>query len=70
MASKIDTQSNHNNELTPFVIANDCPQEKYRINLQNNPKFEEKPLQRDRSYTTNKNQPQPFDTLSTSNTTE
>ena len=27
MASKFDTQSNHNNELTPFVIANDCPQE-------------------------------------------
>ena len=37
MASKIDTQSNHNNELTPFVIANDCPQENieliYRIIL-------------------------------------
>ena len=27
MAYKFDTQSNHNNELTPFVIANDCPQE-------------------------------------------
>ena len=27
MASKFDTQSNHDNELTPFVIANDCPQE-------------------------------------------
>ena len=37
MASKFDTQSNHNNELTPFVIANDCPQENteliYRIIL-------------------------------------
>ena len=27
MASKFDTQSNHDNELIPFVIANDCPQE-------------------------------------------
>ena len=37
MASKFDTQSNHNNELTPFAIANDCPQENteliYRIIL-------------------------------------
>ena len=37
MASKFDTQLNHNNELTPFTIANDCPQEntelKYRIIL-------------------------------------
>ena len=70
MASKFDTQLNHNNELTPFTIANDCPQENTEINIQNNIKFEEKPLQRDRSYTTNKNKPQPFDTLSTSNTTE
>ena len=37
MASKFDTQTNYNNELTPFVIANDCPQENteliYRIIL-------------------------------------
>ena len=37
MASKFDTQSNHNNKLTPFTIANDCPQENteliYRIIL-------------------------------------
>ena len=37
MASKFDTQLNHNNELTPFTIANDCPQENteliYRIIL-------------------------------------
>ena len=32
MASKFDTQSNHNNELTPFVIANDCPQENTELN--------------------------------------
>ena len=37
MASKFDTQPNQDNELTPFVIANDCPQENteliYRIIL-------------------------------------
>ena len=27
MTSKFDTQLNHNNELTPFTIANDCPKE-------------------------------------------
>ena len=31
MASKFDTQSNNNNELTPFVIANDCPQENIEL---------------------------------------
>ena len=70
MASKFDTQSNHNNELTPFVIANDCPQENteliYRIilNLKRSLFKETDHIQ------PNKNQPQPFDTLATSNTTE